>query len=141
MSPFGVGCACVVVISRLYLEQETHVRDVNTFFNFVFPSNATINNAEVAILLGGDNASIYVDEVRLREFCEGDINTINCDDYLYLKDHDIITDGYTSRELIESDGIISSNDQTSFSSNLILLNPGFETAQGAIFEALLDGCD
>ena len=117
------------------------MRDVNTFFNFVFPSTVTISNAEVSILLGGDGSSIYVDEVRLREFCSGDIDTINCDDYLYLHDHNIIPDGYTSRELIEADGIISSNDQTSFSSNLILLNPGFETAQGAIFEALLDGCD
>ena len=122
-------------------EQETHVRDVNTFFNFVFPSTVTINNAEVSILLGGDGSSIYVDEVRLREFCSGDINTINCDDYLYLHDHNIITDGYTSRELIEADGIISSNDHTTFSSDLIYLNPGFEAQQGAIFEALLEGCN
>ena len=122
-------------------EQETHVRSVNTFFNFVFQSNSTISNGEVSILLGGDGSSIYVDEVRLREFCEGDINTINCHDYLYLKDHRIISDGYISRELIESDGTISSSDHTTFSSNIISLNPGFEAQQGAIFEALLDGCD
>ena len=107
----------------------------------MFQSNSTISNGEVSILLGGDGSSIYVDEVRLREFCEGDINTINCHDYLYLKDHRIISDGYISRELIESDGTISSSDHTTFSSNIISLNPGFEAQQGAIFEALLDGCD
>ena len=95
----------------------------------------------MSILLGGDGSSIYVDEVRLREFCSGDIESINCDDYLYLHDHSIIPDGYTSRELIEADGIISNNDHTTFSSEVIYLNPGFEAEQGAIFEALLDGCN
>jgi hypothetical protein len=122
-------------------EQIAHVKSSNTFFNFIFPSTATINNAEVALLIGGDDSSIYVDEVRPREYCEGDINTINCDDYLYLNDHLIIPEGYTSRELIESNGKISSNDHTIFSSNMIYLNPGFEAEQGAIFEALLDGCN
>lgn len=122
-------------------EQIAHVKSSNTFFNFIFPSTATINNAEVALLIGGDDSSIYVDEVRPREYCEGDINRINYDDYLYLNDHLIIPEGYTSRELIESNGKISSNDHTIFSSNMIYLNPGFEAEQGAIFEALLDGCN
>ena len=124
-----------------YLEKDVDISSTAQQFSFLFKPSVSDNDLRLTLMVGGHSQKVYVDHIRFREFCETDISSIDCDQYIRLENHDIDEQNYHADIQISSNGRVLSNDNISFEAgDNILLEPGFEVQLGATFIAEIVGC-
>ena len=107
----------------------------------LFQANTSNPNTRIAVKAGDNSANLYIDHIRFREYCPGDIADIDCLDYTYLHDHVIASDDYKAKIEIESNGIVPINGNILFQAGQeINLISGFEVKLGSLFKAEINGC-
>ena len=85
-------------------------------------------------------SDIYIDHIRFKEFCDGDISTLDCLEFINLENHDILPNIYHASRVTTSNGNIADNNVEFNAGESISLEPGFETQSGIQFLAQIVGC-
>jgi len=105
-------------------------------YSFQFTMNGPTNvNTVFNFNVGGDFNWVAVNNFSLKE-----LNCLPCTPILDINNQTIISGTYSSADQINSNGVIISNDEVLYRSNLIQLNSNFEVEQGASFDAIIDPC-
>jgi hypothetical protein len=124
-----------------YLEREVEVLSTSQEYVFVFRPQVSDADLRLTLMVGGDINDMYVDYIRFREFCDGDISDIDCVDIITLDNHDLDPLIYKAAKEIHSNGKVLNNTNVDFkAAEFILMESGFEVKQGASFFAEIIGC-
>ena len=124
-----------------YLERDIQVLDTSQEYVFLMRPNVTDDDLRLTLMVGGAEETVYIDHIRFREFCEGDISDINCVEIINLLDHDIDALIYQAANEIHSNGkVTSSSDVILSAADFISMEAGFEAEAGSTFLAEIVGC-
>lgn len=123
-----------------YLEKDVTIESSSQEYTFLFKPDITDSDLRLTLMVGGDMSNIYIDHIRFREFCEGDISTLDCLEFMTLENHDIVPNTYHASRVITSNGNIADNNVEFNAGDAISLEPGFETQSGIQFLAQIVGC-
>ena len=124
-----------------YLERDVEVLSTSREYAFLIKPEVTDNDLRLTLMVGGDANTVFIDHIRYREFCEGDITDIDCIEIITLDNHDIDPLIYHAATEVYSDGTVINNDNVTLKAGaFIALESGFEIEQGAIFLAEIIGC-
>ncbi len=124
-----------------YLERKLRVLDFSQEYIFLFKPSVSDDDLRLTLMVGEDDETIYIDHIRFREFCEGDIADIDCVEIITLENHDIDPLTYHASNEIHSNGqVVNSADVTLKAVTFISMEEGFEIEVGASFLAEIEGC-
>ncbi len=124
-----------------YIERDILIDSNSQEYAYLFKSDANDNDLRLTLMVGGDDNDIYIDHIRFREFCIGDISDIDCLEVITLDDHEIDPLLYKAKNEIHSNGnLINGSDATFQAGSIISLENGFEIKAGASFLAEIVGC-
>lgn len=128
-------------VGTTYLERDVTVTSTAQEYAFLVKPNVVDDDLRLTLMIGGDASTVYVDHIRFKEYCDGDITTIDCLDFIALDDHDILPELYQAKSDIQSNGKALNNQAVDFQAGTsILLEAGFEAEQGGSFSAQIIGC-
>ena len=124
-----------------YLERDVTVTSDSKEYAFLIKPNVIDNDLRLTVMVGGNAATVYIDHVRFKEYCDGDITELACLDFITLNDLDILPELYHAKSDINSNGKVLSGQVVDFhAGNTVLLEAGFEIESGVTFTAQIVGC-
>jgi len=124
-----------------YLERDIELHSTAHEYAYLFKPPVSDDDLRLTLMVGGDDKTVYVDHIRFREFCEGDISEIDCVELITLDDHEIDPSIYQAKNEIHSNGtILNGGDVTFRAGSLISIEAGFEINANATFLAEIVGC-
>ena len=124
-----------------YLEKDFEVFSTAQEYAFLMRPGVSDNDLRLSLMVGGNSEKVYIDHIRFREFCDGDITDLDCVEIINLYDQDIVPQDYKASKEIHSDGSVIFNADVTFkAADFISLESGFEIEAGATFLAEIVGC-
>jgi photosystem II stability/assembly factor-like uncharacterized protein len=124
-----------------YLERELTIEDTAQEYAFLIKPDVLDDDLRLTLMVGGNASTVYVDHIRFKEYCDGDVTELECLDFITLDNHNILSDTYSAKTEIQSNGNIVNNQDVDYhAGETILLEAGFEVQQGVSFSAEIIGC-
>jgi len=129
--------------SIIYLEELIDVSSTYKNYSILFQAPNNDNDVRLTLLMGSDSNNIYFDSVSFTEYCSSpNIADLHCDEFIFLKDHSLVSTTYHSSERLQSDGAVVPNNSTSFKAeDEIFLMPNFCVPLNADFDAVIEDCN
>ena len=126
---------------HVYFEKDIDVHSTSEEHSFLISSDIDDDDLRLTLQVGGQSETVYVDHLRLREFCTEDIAAIDCTNVIELLDHNILANTYQAQDEVISTGLVMSQDAVMFkASESVLLDPGFTADIGAELQVIMQGC-
>ena len=124
-----------------YLERDIEIYSDAREYAYLFKPSVSDDELRLTLMVGGDDNTVYIDHIRFREFCDGDISEIDCVELITLDDHNIDPIIYHAKNDIHSNGtLLNGSDGTFRAGSLISMEAGFEINANATFLAEIVGC-